>query len=63
MKKSDAQVSHGELAKSQRSVGEKLEAPIELTPEQLEGVAGGFSQHLPVPDPKLTTTGKAPETK
>ena len=43
MKKSEACVAQGELAKSQQSVGEKLEAPIQLTPEQLEIVAGGFS--------------------
>ena len=46
MKKSEAHVAHGELAKSQQSVGEKLEAPIQLTPEQLEIVAGGFLLHL-----------------
>jgi hypothetical protein len=40
MKKSKA--AQDELAKSQQSVGEKLEAPIGLTPEQLEIVAAGF---------------------
>jgi hypothetical protein len=37
MKKSEAHVS---------LVGEKLEAPIQLTPEQLELVASGFMAHL-----------------
>ncbi|MEO6843023.1 MAG: hypothetical protein ABI192_19950 [Bradyrhizobium sp.] len=31
-----------EIAKSQQPVGEKLEAPVQLTPEQLEIVAAGF---------------------
>jgi hypothetical protein len=53
MKKSDSQAADGEPVKSQN-----LDAPIELTPEQLEGVAGGFAR-IPVPDPPLTTTGKA----
>jgi len=42
MKKSEAYVAQGEFAKSQQTVGEKLEAPIRLTPEQLEMVASGF---------------------
>jgi hypothetical protein len=54
MKKSDAQVADGEAAKPQN-----LEAPIELTPEQLEGVAGGFVTHMPVPKEPTTNTGKA----
>jgi hypothetical protein len=44
MKKSEAYVAQGELAKSQQSVGEKLEAPVRLTPERLESVAGGLSR-------------------
>jgi hypothetical protein len=46
MKKSEAHVVQGEFAKSQQSVGETLEAPIQLTPEQLELVASGFMLHL-----------------
>jgi hypothetical protein len=42
MKKSEAYVSQGELANSEQSAGEKLEAPVRLTPEQLESVAAGF---------------------
>jgi hypothetical protein len=42
MKKFEAHVAQGKLAKSQKSVGEKLEAPVVLTPEQLEIVAAGF---------------------
>jgi len=46
MKKSKAYVAQGELAKSQQSVGEKLEAPVQLTPEQLETVAAGFAAQI-----------------
>ena len=46
MKKSEAHVAQGEFAKSQQTVGEKLEAPIQLTPEQLEMVASGFMLQL-----------------
>ena len=35
-----------EIAKSRQSVGEKLEAPVQLTPEQLEIVAAGFMSNL-----------------
>jgi len=39
-------------AKSQRSVDAQLEAPVRLTPEQLEIVAAGFAkQILVVKDP------------
>jgi hypothetical protein len=38
MKKSDTCVAQGEL----RPVDEKLEAPVSLTPEQLEAVAAGY---------------------
>lgn len=38
MKKSETQVAQGEL----QPFGEKLEAPIRLTPEQLETVAAGL---------------------
>jgi hypothetical protein len=33
-------------AKSQQSAGEKLEAPVRLTPEQLETVAAGFKAQI-----------------
>jgi hypothetical protein len=46
MKKFEAHVADGDFAKSQQSVIEKLEAPIQLTPDQLEIVAGGFMLHL-----------------
>jgi len=35
-------------AKSQQSVGEELEAPVRLTPEQLEIVAAGFAAKISV---------------
>ena len=53
MKKSEAYVAQGELAKSQQSDGEKLESPVRLTPEQLEIVAGGFMAQI-----SLGTGGK-----
>jgi hypothetical protein len=46
MKKSKAYVAQGELAKSEQSVDAKLEAPVRLTPEQLEIVAGGFAAQI-----------------
>ena len=46
MKKSEAYGAQDELAKSQQSVGEKLEAPVQLTPEQLEIVAAGFMAQI-----------------
>ena len=46
MKKSEAYVAQGELAKSQPSDGVKLEAPVRLTPEQLEIVAAGFMTQI-----------------
>ena len=46
MKKSEAYVAQGELAKSEQSDGPKLEAPVRLTPEQLETVAAGFTALL-----------------
>jgi hypothetical protein len=46
-------------AKSEQSVGEKLEAPVRLTPEQLETVAAGFAVQLPkgkgIEDPTVLT--------
>jgi hypothetical protein len=42
MKKYKAYAAQDELAKSQQSVGAKLEAPVQLTPEQLETVVAGF---------------------
>jgi hypothetical protein len=44
MKKSES--VQDEIAKSRQSVGEKLEAPVQLTPEQLEIVAAGFMANL-----------------
>ena len=46
MKKSEAQVAHGKPATTQQSTGAKLEAPIQLTLEQLETAAGGFARQL-----------------
>ena len=46
MKKSEANVTQGELAKSQQSAGNKLEAPVQLTPAQLEMVAAGFMAQI-----------------
>ena len=46
MKKSESYVAQGEIAKSQASVGDKLEAPVQLTPEQLEIVAAGFMAQI-----------------
>jgi len=45
--------------KSQKSVGEKLEAPIQLTPDQLEKAAGGRAAQV---DSKIktSTTGQNP---
>jgi hypothetical protein len=61
MKKSEAHVAQGEFAKSQQSVGEKLEAPIRLTPEQLQLVAGGFMLRLGSDTSSTTaTTGLYP---
>jgi len=42
MKKFEAHVAKGKLAESRKSIGETLEAPVQLTPEQIEIVAGGF---------------------
>jgi hypothetical protein len=41
MKKSEANVTHDE-----QSVAGKLEAPVRLTPDQLETVAAGFMAQL-----------------
>ena len=41
--------------KSQKSVGEKLEAPIQLTPEQLKDVAGGMARTTKGGDSTATT--------
>jgi hypothetical protein len=46
MKKSESYVAKGEFAKSQPSDGVKLEAPVQLTPEQLEIVAAGFMTQI-----------------
>jgi hypothetical protein len=69
MKKPDANVAHGKLAMSQPSNGDKLDAPIRLTPAQLESVAAGFVNLARLPtglDPTtgpLTTTGAAQRSK
>jgi hypothetical protein len=61
MKKSESYVAaQGELAKSQPSVGEKLEAPVRLTPEQLETVAGGFMAQIKGGIGSTATTGLYP---
>jgi hypothetical protein len=58
MKKSEANAAQGELAKSQ------LEAPVRLTPEQLEIVAAGFMKQIPLGGKGSTggtaTTGVVP---
>lgn len=46
MKKFELDVVDSDFAKPHRSVVEKLEAPIQLTPDQLEIVAGGFMLRL-----------------
>jgi len=58
MKKIKAHVAQGKLAKPQKSVGEKLDAPVVLTPEQLETVAGGFIPEITYTRP--TTFGGLP---
>ena len=61
MKKFEAHVTRGKLAPSQKPVVEKLEAPVVLTPEQLEIVAGGFlGGLLGEKTPPTTTTGALP---
>jgi len=48
-------------AKSQPSVDATLEAPVRLTPEQLEIVAAGFMKQIsPVKGGGTATTGYAP---
>ncbi len=42
MTKFEAHVAQGKLGESRRSIGDALEAPVQLTPEQIEIVAGGF---------------------
>ena len=49
MKKSDTN--------SQKSAGKKVEAPVQLTPEQLEAAAGGMRAQIPVKGTSTTTTG------
>ena len=46
MKKSEANAAQGEFATSQQAVGEEFEAPVRLTPEQLESVAAGFMAQI-----------------
>ncbi len=45
--------------KSQKSVGEKLEAPIKLTPDELEKVAGGMAARTS--KGSTATTGENPK--
>ena len=50
-------------SETEKSVGEKLEAPVQLTPEQLETVAAGMrAQTIPVKGTSTTTTGAAGPT-
>ena len=44
MKKSEVCGAQSELV--EQSVGEQLEAPVRLTPEQLESVAAGFMAQI-----------------
>jgi len=44
-------------SETEKSVGEKLEAPVQLTPEQLEIVAAGMRAQIPVKGTSTTTTG------
>ena len=48
--------------KSQKSVGEKLEAPIQLTPDELEKAAGGRASQIKGTTSTSTTgaVGKPP---
>jgi len=55
MKKSETQVSHGEPAKSEQSCGDMLDAPVRLTPEQLESVAAGFMAQVSLGGIKIST--------
>jgi len=57
MKKFEAHVAQDKIALSKKLVGEKLEAPVLLTPELLEVVAGGFLLEKTLP---TTTTGALP---
>ncbi len=49
MKKSDTN--------SPKSAGEKIEAPVQLNPDQLEAVAGGRRAQIDVKGTSTTTTG------
>ena len=60
MKKFEAQGAQGKLAKSQELVGEKLEAPVQLTPEQLEIVAAGSILEILRGTGTTTTSGAVP---
>ena len=51
----ESKAVHDELA-----VGEKLEAPVTLTPEQLEIVAAGFKMQLSTGGGGTATTGLYP---
>jgi hypothetical protein len=45
-------------SETEKSVGEKLEAPVQLTPEQLETVAAGMKANIG--KGSTTTTGPVP---
>jgi hypothetical protein len=63
MKKFEAHMAKGKLAESGKSTGETLEAPVQLTPEQIEIVAAGFiaaGGFLSGKIPTTTTTGALP---
>lgn len=54
MKKSDTN--------SQKSAGKKVEAPVQLSPEQLEAAAGGMRALVGTKGTSTTTTGAAGPT-
>jgi len=63
MKKFETHAAPGKLAESHKLAGEKLEAPVQLTPEQIEIVAGGFIATGGFLSEKIfptTTTGALP---
>jgi hypothetical protein len=45
-------------SETEKSVGDKLKAPVQLTPEQLENVAAGVAAELPKGKIKTATTGE-----
>jgi hypothetical protein len=47
-------------SETEKSVDEKLEAPVQLTPEQLEAVAAGMKSQIGKGSTTTTTTGPNP---